>query len=112
MKLQLPASPKRCLTSKTIVCVRPWPVWALRSSEIDPSRRLGRWARHCHNCAVQLAKTPNLTGKAQEIPLQITRREFCRTTATLALATGLLGFSSLSPFPVEAFAETDRKSVV
>jgi protein-disulfide isomerase len=47
-----------------------------------------------------------LTGKAQEIPLQITRREFCRTTATLALATGLLGLSSLPPFPSEAFAET------
>jgi len=38
--------------------------------------------------------------------LQITRREFCQTTATLALATGLLGFSSLPPFPGEAFAET------
>ena len=38
--------------------------------------------------------------------MQITRREFCQTTATLALATGLLGFSSLPPFPGEAFAET------
>jgi protein-disulfide isomerase len=49
---------------------------------------------------------PNLTGEAQEPPLQITRREFCQTTATLALATSLIGFSSLSPFPNEALGET------
>jgi protein-disulfide isomerase len=47
-----------------------------------------------------------VTGVAQEPPLQITRREFCRTTAILALATSTIGFSSLSPFPDVAFAET------
>src|ERR1044072_911930 len=36
----------------------------------------------------------------------MTRRKFCQTTATLALATSVLGFSSLSPFPDMAFAET------
>ena len=36
----------------------------------------------------------------------MTRRKFCQTTATLALATGMLGFSSLSPLPDMAFAET------
>ena len=36
----------------------------------------------------------------------MTRRKFCQTTATLALATSVLGFSSLSPFPDVAFAET------
>ena len=36
----------------------------------------------------------------------MTRRKFCQTTATLALATSMLGFSSLSPFPDMAFAET------
>jgi protein-disulfide isomerase len=38
--------------------------------------------------------------------LQITRREFCQTTATLALATNVLGFSSFSPFADAALAET------
>ena len=38
--------------------------------------------------------------------MQMTRRNFCQTTATLALATGVLGFSSLSPFPGIAFAQT------
>jgi len=39
--------------------------------------------------------------------LQITRREFCQTTATLAFATGLLGSTSLSPFMgAAAMAET------
>ena len=33
----------------------------------------------------------------------MTRRNFCQTTATLAL---VLGFSSLSPFPGIAFAQT------
>ena len=37
--------------------------------------------------------------------MQITRREFCQSTAALALATAL-GVSSLSPFAVEASAET------
>src|SRR4029079_9092577 len=36
----------------------------------------------------------------------MTRRKFCQTTATLVLATSVLGFSSLSPFPDMAFAET------
>ena len=36
----------------------------------------------------------------------MTRREFCQTTATLALATSMLSFSSLSPSPGVAFAET------
>src|SRR4029077_7153882 len=34
------------------------------------------------------------------------RRKICQTTATLVLATSVLGFSSLSPFPDMAFAET------
>jgi protein-disulfide isomerase len=38
--------------------------------------------------------------------LQITRRKFCQTTATLALASSMFGFVSLSPFPDMAFAET------
>jgi protein-disulfide isomerase len=38
--------------------------------------------------------------------LQITRREFCQTTATLALATSVFGFSSFSPIAGKAFAET------
>ena len=36
----------------------------------------------------------------------MTRRKFCQTTATLALATSVLGFSSLSPFSDVAFAQT------
>jgi protein-disulfide isomerase len=36
----------------------------------------------------------------------MTRRKFCQTTATLALATGVLGFSPLSPFPNVASAQT------
>ena len=38
--------------------------------------------------------------------MTITRREFCQSTAALALATAVLGVSSLPPFPGEAFAET------
>ena len=38
--------------------------------------------------------------------MTITRREFCQSTAALALATAVLGVSSLSPFPGAAFAET------
>jgi len=41
---------------------------------------------------------------AQEPQLKITRREFCQSTAVLALATAVLGVSSLSPFPGQAFA--------
>ena len=36
----------------------------------------------------------------------MTRRKFCQTTATLALATSVLGFSSLSPYLDMALAET------
>jgi hypothetical protein len=38
--------------------------------------------------------------------LQITRREFCQSTAALALATSVLSVYSLSPFGVDASAET------
>ena len=38
--------------------------------------------------------------------MQITRRKFCQTTATLALATSMVGFASLPPFRDMAFAET------
>jgi protein-disulfide isomerase len=39
--------------------------------------------------------------------LQITRREFCQTTATVALSLAVLGVSSLPPFPgVSALADT------
>jgi protein-disulfide isomerase len=38
--------------------------------------------------------------------LQITRRQFCQSTAVLALATTVLGATSLSPFPGIALAET------
>lgn len=37
--------------------------------------------------------------------MQITRREFCQSTATVALATAVLGVSSL-PFPGSALADT------
>jgi protein-disulfide isomerase len=36
----------------------------------------------------------------------MTRRKFCQTTATLALAATVLDLPSLSPFPGKAFAET------
>ena len=38
--------------------------------------------------------------------MQITRREFCQTTAALALATAVLGASSLPPLTLKATAET------
>jgi protein-disulfide isomerase len=38
--------------------------------------------------------------------LPITRREFCRNTATLALVTAVLGISSLPPFEGMALAQT------
>jgi protein-disulfide isomerase len=38
--------------------------------------------------------------------LQITRREFCQSTATLALATAVLGISSLPPLVSQARADT------
>ena len=37
----------------------------------------------------------------QELPLQITRREFCQTTAAVALATAVLGVSSLPSLSAE-----------
>jgi protein-disulfide isomerase len=37
--------------------------------------------------------------------LQITRREFCLSTAAVALATVMLGTSTLPPFPGRALAE-------
>jgi protein-disulfide isomerase len=37
--------------------------------------------------------------------LRITRREFCQNTATLALATAVLGVSSLPPFVSQALAD-------
>ena len=43
---------------------------------------------------------------AQEPELQITRREFCQSTAAVAFATTVFGISSLSSFPLEALAET------
>lgn len=36
--------------------------------------------------------------------MKITRREFCQSTAVLALATAVLGVSSLPPFPGQALA--------
>ncbi|MFZ0649608.1 MAG: hypothetical protein WAZ97_01805, partial [Pseudolabrys sp.] len=42
----------------------------------------------------------------QEPPLQITRREFCLTTSAVALATAVLGVSSLPPLTVEAWADS------
>jgi protein-disulfide isomerase len=41
-----------------------------------------------------------------ELQLQITRREFCQRTATLALASAVLGVSSLPPFDGLALADT------
>ncbi|HEY0224257.1 MAG TPA: DsbA family protein [Pseudolabrys sp.] len=38
--------------------------------------------------------------------MRITRREFCQSTATLALATAVLGISSLPPFMNKALADT------
>jgi protein-disulfide isomerase len=42
----------------------------------------------------------------QESQLKITRREFCQSTAALAIATALLGISSLPPFARALAAET------
>jgi protein-disulfide isomerase len=42
----------------------------------------------------------------QELPLQITRREFCQSTATVALSLAVLGISSLPPFVSQALAQT------
>src|SRR5450756_3157043 len=41
-----------------------------------------------------------------EHQLHITRREFCKSTATIALAAAVLGASVLPPFPSDALAET------
>ena len=38
--------------------------------------------------------------------MQITRREFCQSTAAIALATALTPVSALPPFPIEASAQT------
>ena len=48
-------SPKPCRILMTKISVRRLPGWARRSSKIEATARLGRLARHCHNCAVQLA---------------------------------------------------------
>src|ERR1035441_9342838 len=40
-----------------------------------------------------------------EFQLHITRREFCLSTATIALAAAVLGASVLPPFPSDALAE-------
>ena len=40
-----------------------------------------------------------------EFQLHITRREFCLSTAAVALATAVLGASALPPFPGQALAE-------
>jgi protein-disulfide isomerase len=42
----------------------------------------------------------------QELHLQITRREFCQSTAALALATAFVGVSTVPPFAVTAAAQT------
>src|SRR5450830_644053 len=49
---------------------------------------------------------PSAKQKPTEPQLQITRREFCQSTATAALATALLGVSSLPLFPSQALAQT------
>jgi protein-disulfide isomerase len=78
--------------------------WGRQSSEIEPRERLGTAARHCHNHAVELAGHPISTVfQAQERHLQISRREFCQSTAALALVTAMV--SSLPPFKALA-AET------
>ena len=38
--------------------------------------------------------------------MRITRREFCQSTATVALSLAVLGISSLPPFPGQAWADT------
>jgi protein-disulfide isomerase len=43
--------------------------------------------------------------KPTEFQVHITRREFCQSTATLTLATALLGASALSPFAGPALAQ-------
>jgi len=43
--------------------------------------------------------------ESTEFQLHITRREFCKSTATLALATVALGAFALPPFPSDALAE-------
>jgi protein-disulfide isomerase len=42
--------------------------------------------------------------QSQELPLRITRREFCQTTASVTLSLAVLGISSLPPFIGEARA--------
>jgi protein-disulfide isomerase len=43
--------------------------------------------------------------ESTEFQLHITRREFCKSTATIALATVALGAFALPPFPSDALAE-------
>jgi protein-disulfide isomerase len=49
---------------------------------------------------------PSAKQKLTEPQLQITRREFCQSTAAVALATAVLGVSSLPLFPGQALADT------
>jgi protein-disulfide isomerase len=42
----------------------------------------------------------------QEFHLRITRREFCQSTATVALSLAVLGATALPPFPGQALADT------
>src|SRR5450756_1669164 len=49
---------------------------------------------------------PSAKQKPTEPQLQITRREFCQSTAAVALATAVLGVSSLPLFPGQALADT------
>ena len=88
-----------CRRSKTRPCARPWRGWARPSSESE----LPLPARHCHNCPVQLAR-PDSVLIETEIPLRITRREFCQSTATVALATAL-GLATLPAFSEQALAQ-------
>ena len=100
-----PGSPTAC-RSKTRTCARRSAGWARPSSESEPQLCLGRAARHCHNYRIQLAKAGwNHDFKPTEFQLHITRREFCQSTAAVALATAMLGTSTLPPFPGQALAE-------
>src|SRR6185312_12518358 len=58
----------------------------------------------------QLATAGSDLFKPEGFPLQITRRRFCEGTATLALATAVLGASSLSSLLGEAMAQEQEKT--
>jgi protein-disulfide isomerase len=62
---------------------------------------IGRAARHCHKCAIQLPKSRFRAIKRKELQLSINRREFCQSAATVALAAAL-GAYGLRPLPVVA----------